>query len=251
MRIVSQHLELSGIDNCRDLGGIPTTDGRHVKDGLLVRSANLHHASHDDLETLDRRGVRHVVDLRSRPERRLKRDRLLPGWTVAELPTFREAKELKIQLRDLVTRPGTFIEDLYPHLVLDQAAVDCWTAFFRLLVDDQGGTLFHCTQGKDRTGVAAALVLAALGVDEALIRDDYLQTNLYMGKEIPDFVEEMEPHLGERMDADIDEFLVAAPLYFDTYLDATSSFGGPVGYLQERCAVSDDDLATLRETYLE
>lgn len=249
MRIVSQPVAVSSIQNCRDLGGIPTQDGRVVKEHVLLRSANLHRASEADLNTLNDMGIRSIIDLRSKPERRFKADHLLKNWQYYALPTFRESKELGLQMRDIISRPGTFIEDLYPHLILDDAAVECWKTMFRLLIDQPGGYLFHCTQGKDRTGVAAALILAALNVEESLIRDDYLQTNLYMTHETPDFVKLMLKHLGGNAEVDIDEFLVAAPLYFETYLDSTQSFGGPVGYLHERIGLSDGDFTKLREQY--
>ena len=121
MRVVSRKLPLPTVENCRDLGGIHTEQGRMVRPGLLVRSANLHDARHDDLETLAHRGISNVIDLRTDPERDLKPDRLLEDWSFYALPTFRETKALRLQLRDIVTRPGTFIEDLYPRLVLDKA----------------------------------------------------------------------------------------------------------------------------------
>lgn len=198
MRVVSRKLPLPTVENCRDLGGIHTEQGRMVRPGLLVRSANLHDARHDDLETLAHRGISNVIDLRTDPERDLKPDRLLEDWSFYALPTFRETKALRLQLRDIVTRPGTFIEDLYPRLVLDDAAVACWKRMFRLLIDEPGGYLFHCTQGKDRTGIAAALILAALEVPEDVIRDDYLQTNLYMSTEMPAFVDTFEALLGPK-----------------------------------------------------
>ena len=143
MRVVSRKLPLPTVENCRDLGGIHTEQGRMVRPGLLVRSANLHDARHDDLETLAHRGISNVIVLRTDPERDLKPDRLLEDWSFYALPTFRETKALRLQLRDIVTRPGTFIEDLYPRLVLDDAAVACWKRMFRLLIDEPGGYLFH------------------------------------------------------------------------------------------------------------
>ncbi len=250
MRVVSRKLPLPTVENCRDLGGIHTEQGRMVRPGLLVRSANLHDARHDDLETLAHRGISNIIDLRTDPERDLKPDRLLEDWSFYALPTFRETKALRLQLRDIVTRPGTFIEDLYPRLVLDDAAVACWKRMFRLLIDEPGSYLFHCTQGKDRTGIAAALILAALEVPEDVIRDDYLQTNLYMSTETPAFVDIFEALLGPKAHADIDEFLVASPLYFQTYIDATASFGGPVGYLRTAIGLSEADLRALRDFYL-
>ena len=63
MRVVSRKLPLPTVENCRDLGGIHTEQGRMVRPGLLVRSANLHDARHDDLETLAHRGISNVIDL--------------------------------------------------------------------------------------------------------------------------------------------------------------------------------------------
>ncbi|MEE1296103.1 MAG: tyrosine-protein phosphatase [Bifidobacterium sp.] len=248
---VSTSLGLPSIDNCRDLGGMVSADGRTVRPHLLIRSANLHDATLEDLDALDARGVTSITDLRSKPERVFKEDRVLDDWALHLLPTFKENRELKLQLRDIVTRPGTFIEDLYPHLILDAAAVACWTAFFRLLVDEPGGHLFHCTQGKDRTGVAAALILAALDVPEDAIRADYLATNRYMEAETPRLFRGIQKISGTKLFADIDEFLVATPLYFQTYLDSTESFGAPKGYLAERCGVTDADFRALKDRYLQ
>ena len=103
MRVVSRKLPLPTVENCRDLGGIHTEQGRMVRPGLLVRSANLHDARHDDLETLAHRGISNVIDLRTDPERDLKPDRLLEDWSFYALPTFRETKALRLQLRDIVT----------------------------------------------------------------------------------------------------------------------------------------------------
>ena len=153
-------------------------------------------------------------------------------------------------LRAPLPRPGTVLADLSPRLVRADAAVACWKRMFRLLIDEPGGYLFHCTQGKDRTGIAAALILAALEVPEDVIRDDYLQTNLYMSTETPAFVDTFEALLGPKALADLDEYLVASRLYFQTYSAATASFGGPVGYLRTAIGLSEADLRALRDFYL-
>lgn len=250
-RTVSHHLDLPTITNCRDLGGIPNTHGQRIRPGMLIRSANLHHARQADLEVLNALGITNIIDLRTAQEREFENDKLLPGWQLYDWPTFDESEVARTQLRDIVTRPGTFMEDLYPHFIVDDTAVECWRKMFRAYIDQPGGYLFHCTQGKDRTGVAAALILAALDVDEELIRDDYLQTNLYMEQETPHIITRLEHHMGPRMRADIDEFLVAAPLYYQTFVDATEPYGGLKGYLQERVGLTDADLQKFNELYLE
>ena len=71
-----------------------------------------------------------------------------------------------------------------------------------------------------------------------------------MSTETPAFVDTFEALLGPKAHADIDEFLVASPLYFQTYIDATASFGGPVGYLRTAIGLSEADLRALRDFYL-
>ncbi|WP_125962826.1 tyrosine-protein phosphatase [Bifidobacterium dolichotidis] len=250
-REVSKKLELTSIKNCRDLGGITTTDGHIVKSGMLLRSANLHHASDEDLVTLKTIGVQNIIDLRTRQEREAERDRLLSTWDLYEIPGFTERRELIAQLRGVIFKPGSFICSLYEQLLNSEESQTCWTEIMNLLVNKPGSYLFHCTQGKDRTGIAAALILAALGVDDQTIRDDYLQTNLYMDRQTPVMLERAQKYLPKHIHIDIEQFLVAAPVYFDTMMQTAEPYGGLLGYLQGPIGLTDDDIATLRKTYLE
>lgn len=251
MQAVSQHLPLSSIPNCRDLGGIPTKDGAKVRSGMLIRSANLHHASPQDLHTLDDLGVRTVVDLRTSMERKAQLDKILPSWKLVDLPMFEEHEELHEQLHGLFKEPGTFIQHMYATMLELPSAQACIRKFFTLLIDTPGSYLWHCTQGKDRTGIIAIFVLSALNVDESLIEGDYLQTNMYMDSEKPKHLENLEKILGSNIDADIDEFMVARPSYYQALVTYTEQFGGFQGYLRSVIGLNDDDFTVLRKTYVE
>lgn len=248
-RIISKPLELEGVSNIRDMGGILTQDGRRIRPGMLLRSANLHKASDADLATLDRLGVRNVIDLRTRQERHMEEDRLLPDWRYLPIPVFDEGAELGKQLRGIITDPGMFIESLYPQMVASPMAVDCWKECFGHLLDEDGGTLWHCTQGKDRTGALAALILASLGVGETLIVDDYLETNRFMPHVSSKLAQKLEEVLGARFDGDVNQFLTAAPAYIYAFIGATARYGGLVGFLRAKVGLSDSDFARLRERY--
>ncbi|EFA23027.1 tyrosine-protein phosphatase [Bifidobacterium gallicum] len=250
-RVMSKHLDFDHIANCRDLGGIATADGHHVKPGMLLRSANLHHASDQDLLALREIGVQNVVDLRTKQEREAEPDRLLSTWNIYELPSFKEMSELGAQLNGVIAHPGTFICHMYTDLLVSKQGIACWSEWLRLLVDRPGSYLFHCTQGKDRTGIAAALILAVLGVDEQTIRDEYLQTNLYMNTETPRLVKMVDKVMPMDVEADITQFLVAAPAYFDAMMQQANQYGGLLGYAQQQLGVTDDDIAFLRATYLQ
>ncbi|MCF0259501.1 MAG: tyrosine-protein phosphatase [Erysipelotrichaceae bacterium] len=257
--IVSVHLPFQSIDNCRDLGGIRTRDGRAVRPGKLIRSASLEKASMLDLQTLDEMGIDHIIDLRTDWEIARHPDRLLREWQVVHLPvlhasalTKQEGGKLKT-LEDFARNTGKSLTDLYPLLVLNPHAVLMWRKFFRTLIDHPGSWFFHCTQGKDRTGTAAILLLTAFGVDEETIRNDYLQTNLYM--EVPasaqKFVNRYFPRHEQTLDADLDSYYCAAPAYWEALNAAVvRHYGSWQNYLTEALGLSDKDLETLRTEYL-
>ena len=91
---------------------------------------------------------------------------------------------------------------------------------------------------------------------EDVIRDDYLQTNLYMSTEMPAFVDTFEALLGPKAHADIDEFLVASPLYFQTYIDATAPSAtcvrrlGSVRPTCVHCAISTSPMTQVTEALM-
>lgn len=246
---VSQLIALHHVENCRDLGGMTTTDGRVIRPQMLVRSADLHHATVEDLATLRDMGLRTVVDLRTRQERDAARDRLLVSWDIERLAVFDERSAFPMQLRGIVEHPGTFIRSLYSVMITSPNAVLAWKSMFAILLQQPTSMLWHCTQGKDRTGVAAALIEAALGVDEASIRADYLATNQYMPQEVPAELLRLRRYLSPIAKIDINQFLTATPANFDTMMNAAAPYGGLFGYLQQEVGLTDADIAQLRDWY--
>jgi protein-tyrosine phosphatase len=174
---------LEGASNARDLGGWPAADGRRVRFGEVFRSASLGGLTEPDATTLGGIGLHSVVDLRSERERQRTPSRLdaLPGVRVHFLPID---PSLGRSLHDIAALQDATGQDImvlmrhaYVAYVLDWA--HCYAILFDLLGQPANRPLlFHCTAGKDRTGVGAALVLAALGVPYEAIRADYLATNL-------------------------------------------------------------------------
>ena len=178
-----RQLPLRGADNVRDLGGLPTRDGRRTREGRLIRSASVQGLTELDIDWLvERIGLRLIVDLRlpkeaGSPARGSLAERVgaytnLPLRTadMGSADVILDAVEI-----DLLTHYIGFLEGSGPDIV---------TAV-RLLADPANQpALFHCTAGKDRTGVLAAILLDAVGVEEEAIVADYALSAVHMDRVI-------------------------------------------------------------------
>ena len=172
-------IALEGCLNLRDLGGYAVADGRVVRLGCLYRSADLCSLTDTDLEVFAALGISLVVDLRSAPERSSRPSRLPPGIDVHERPTASqrtgtaETLEAQIAAGTVPARDDDVFAEVYVRL-LDESLVPSLRDILESALDARTrAILFHCTAGKDRTGLAAAVVLGVLGVDEATIVADY------------------------------------------------------------------------------
>lgn len=185
-------IRLQGVRNVRDLGGVPVPGGRVVRPGLIYRGAAPYDATPDDWRLLScDLGVACVIDLRC-------------GWECDEHPyevpvgveyrhvPFYDIDKVGIEYtepsagtkmvgRDVACDPPRFYRSLSNPLTTAQMrkALDC---IFQHALCEQA-TFFHCSGGKDRAGVLAALVLGILGVGAEDVLDDYLLTNVSRDKE--------------------------------------------------------------------
>lgn len=196
---VSKPLQLDGAKNIRDLGGYPAEDGITAK-GVFLRADGLQELTSRDIETLVRYGVRRVIDLRSDMEVKYMPDR------VGEMEYFHVG--MLDQMNSEGFR-GTGPESMFTlyQFLLDNSAEKIGEVMHLLAEVKEGASLFHCTAGKDRTGVIAMLLLKLAGVPEEYIVADYSVTEIYMkdvfarqkeqaaanGIEIKDYMQRSKP----------------------------------------------------------
>lgn len=150
---------LQGTRNTRDLGGLPLSGGK-VKPGLVYRSGALCFITPQDVETLKALKIRTLVDLRKRTE--IDKDGVdrLVGPRVLYLP---------------MTNSQGLGQEAYKYYMVESAPA--FQGFFGALADESSyPLLFHCSAGKDRTGILAALLLELLGASREVIEEDYLQS---------------------------------------------------------------------------
>lgn len=178
-----KRIPMDGPKNFRDLGGYINQQGKAVCWNKLYRADGLSEMTDSDVKRFQELGIRTIIDLRSKTEQSMAPDRVPEGTAYISCPMMNE--EIKVSERhqevgafkkSLVTGYLTMIEEA-PELIAQ--AVSAVMQGIR-----QGGVVFHCTAGKDRTGVLAAVLLTLLGAYEEDIIADYQVTHTYNEKGI-------------------------------------------------------------------
>ncbi len=172
-------MKLTGAINFRDLGGHVTVQGHLLKNGQFYRSGALSKLTADDVVLLQTT-IGHVIDFRDPSEAAHDKDVLWEGVAYENCPANPVAYRMSANLGSFFTKehleniPPQYMEKLYRTLPFDNQA---YRRMFGVMDEMSGkGMLQHCAVGKDRTGVGTALMLLAMGVDEAQVMKDYLQT---------------------------------------------------------------------------
>ena len=180
-----RQLPMEGQVNFRDLGGYKTTDGKRVKWGMVFRSGKCNELTDSDISYLAGIPLKTVVDFRSNEERASEPDKV-PATVSNQIhypinPGNLSSVDLtKAIAEGDIEAARRYLVDANEQLVI--SFQEEYKAFFATLADNKNIPLmFHCTAGKDRAGLAAALFLASLGVDRKTIVEDYLLTNTLTG----------------------------------------------------------------------
>ena len=238
---------LDGAFNFRDLGGLPTRDGGTTRAGVMFRSDALHHLVPSDVEVLIDLGMRTVIDLRSSVEL----DRTGRGpledtdmqWVHAPLSHGDAAS-------GRVLPPALAEGDLGRHYVdsLAERTETLAEVIEHLATRENLPAVFHCTAGKDRTGMVAALVLSLVGVADDVIVHDYTLTDDRMAGimeriaasgAFPPDAAPLPANVGRAEAASMETFLAALRV----------EYGGATGWAAS-AGIADSTLAALRDTLL-
>ncbi|MFD1191095.1 MULTISPECIES: tyrosine-protein phosphatase [Phenylobacterium] len=221
-------LPLTGVENFRDYGDYAGRGGR-VAAGRLYRSAHHGKATSEDLAVIGGLGLAAVVDLRRPMERDAEPTPRPPGFAgqviECDLGDRAEAPHVAF-LRETDLTPDSvtaFFMDYYAHAPFEPRHLELFRRYFEALVTVDGPVLIHCTAGKDRTGLLAALTHHVLGVAHDDIIADYLLTNQAARLEAraPTVAENLEKMLGKRpSDVAVHAFLGVEAAYLERALQA-------------------------------
>ncbi|MDL2233017.1 tyrosine-protein phosphatase [Ruminococcaceae bacterium OttesenSCG-928-L11] len=178
----------TSIVNFRDLGGIPVGNGKRVKSRRILRSGELAGLHPADRELLIREfNLKTIVDFRSDEEIAKSPNDVFEGVRTLKIDLLRDQRKREDELtssKDDLAKIAAFggmtgmMKAVYRSLVSDPSALEGYRQYVdEYLALEEGSLIFHCYAGKDRTGVAAAIILSLLGADERDIFTDYLLTN--------------------------------------------------------------------------
>ena len=259
----TRHIPLAGVKNFRDIGGYDAADGRKIRWGRLFRSGHLSDMTESCGTEMVARDIEVVIDFRSAPEK----ERHPVHWPVMWVPDYQAvpiggnaAAWVKDLLNSLSSAafPGDELRDQFilAFQTIPVANADGLKKMFDILVDEThgNGTLVHCTAGKDRTGIAFALIMEALGVPDDQIMENFLATNKAVDLDVTaaTMAEWISTKAGRQVSAEMVKPLVGVEEAFlhAAYAVIEEKYGSRSAYLQDVMGLTPQRLSIFRDKYL-
>ena len=253
-------IKLKHVKNYRDLGGITTSDGRVLKPHMLIRGTTLFDPTLLGIKILkENYNLKTIIDLRTQKEILEKPDVKIDGVEILHMPVFDESvagisHEKKVHsFKTLMMMPK--MEDLYVQMVTG-ASLDNVIKVLKFILTlpvQKFSVVFHCTAGKDRTGVVAALLLSFLGVDRVTVMNDYLLTNkrvlfkanmAYVGL----LLTKGNPKLAHK----IKHYFLAEPNFIKASLNQLEKdFGSLEEFFKQKLGFTEEETKNIKDKFLE
>jgi protein-tyrosine phosphatase len=259
----SRTIPLAGVKNFRDMGGYTSTDGRVMRWGQLFRSGHLADMTGDCGTEILARDIETVIDFRSDAEKVRHPIRWPDGWIpdYHAVPIGGNAAAWVKELYDKLAKTNFPAKELRDQFILAFETIPIANqtglkTFFDTLIDNHKGNavLFHCTAGKDRTGIAGALLMKALGVGEDQIMADFLLTNKAVDLDTASqaIAEWLSAKAGQTIKpADVHPLVgVEADFLEATYRSIRAQFGSVNAYLETAMGLTPTRQDSLKKVFL-
>ena len=249
---VDRHVSLEGARNFRDIGGYATSDGRRVRRGLLFRSDALAQLTESDYQALARLNIETVCDFRQDWEKERAPTRW-PGRNAPELLSLPNPAQAGPSYLELLANSAT-AADMAAYMLRGYETnvaeyAPSYAATLRRIVNSDRPVLYHCTAGKDRTGLFTALLLSFLGVPRSTVFEDYLLSNDYVAT--PQRIETVAAQL-KATPAQVTPLARVERPYLETAFRVIDEhYRSLDGYRRTALALSDEDLKLLKARLLE
>lgn len=256
-------LPVKSVRNPRDIGGYFGSNGRKIKKHRLLRTGNISEIVPADKQFLLEYGLKRIIDLRSPAECKQNPDQAIDEVKHYNCPLSVEdntggngldlRKEFEEYRHDQYVGFRIMCRRYHDH-ILKETAQQSFHHIIELIAQaDSGATLYHCSEGKDRTGLVTIILLYILGVDLEVIRQDYLFSNCmlndYRANRDQQYVQAGE---NDHFRANMRVLGSVANAFFDTSLiTINENFGSLDSYIANELAIDQELQETIREKYLE
>ena len=253
---IGPFLPTEGIHNLRDYGGYAVPGGGRVKTGLLFRSGQHMEASDADLDLLHSLDIRTIIDLRGTSEREGFPCRRHPQFDAHVIAYDGETSNSPPheggggQVTMTPERARARMLAVYTRMPVNPPMIAMFTQYFDVLDARDGGSLVHCFAGKDRTGIAASLLLHVLGVHHDDVVAEFLRTNDAPSRHVLErqSLPRMVEHYGAIEPEALHNLMGVLPEYIDTFFaEVTQDYGSIDAYLAQRLGVDEARKARLRD----
>ncbi|NML72343.1 tyrosine-protein phosphatase [Chryseobacterium sp. RP-3-3] len=248
-------IEIKKANNFRTVGHIKNSEGRTLKEGKFYRSGHLHQLKKNSFKELEILGIKEVIDLRNSKEISDKPDQLPDDIVYKKYSAFKDEGDQLTQAKKLVLKgkvngsdANKRMIDFYREYVTENPEV-IRKIITEILESDQP-VLYHCTAGKDRTGITTALILTILKFDKATIYNDYLLSNNYRKRlvlkrlKLADNLHFLYPKMDVKV---LEKLSWVETAYLDAAFDEINNkYGSMDAYIQQVLGISENK----REEYV-
>ncbi|MGM0873266.1 MAG: tyrosine-protein phosphatase [Bacillota bacterium] len=258
---IKNEIKFEKLYNFRDIGGLQTEDGRRVKSGVLFRSDDISRITKNDLAMLQEFGLKLICDLRTVNERKFKMYQIPENWgtVVKHIPIYHGSQDLSHRaFFNLLVGKSKDInfEDMikeFYHCMVNERKAEIREVISSVANDQHVPALIHCTGGKDRTGLIAALIQLFLGFSYETVIDQYLRSNALVEprmKKAERFIRIMSLY---RISPErIKPLLIVNKAYLENVLqDMFKQYGSVESYLMNGCGIEERTLHQLKDMLIE
>jgi protein-tyrosine phosphatase len=245
--MIDRAIACQGIHNFRDYGGYTTPHGT-LRNGWLFRSAQHLDANGDDLARVSALGLALVIDLRGRSERREapcpRPDGFDAEIVLVDDETATQAPHVAAARAAMTgDQARESMENAYHTMAFRPVLMELYTRYFEKLAEVDGPSLIHCLAGKDRTGLAVALLHSVVGVHNDDMMSDFLMTNITGNTEerVRAGGRHIKALIGNLSDDAVHGLMSVEPIYLEHAFTAmTKRYGSINNYLREGLGVTSE-----------